>query len=192
MDRAHLFRRLFHFCAPLILLYYIVPDIFLWLPKFYWVLIVLSVILIIEAVRLGAGRVFFGLREYEKGQLSAYAWAGIGITLGFAFFQPMFVACVVFGIGWVDPLIGEMRRQRKMRYYPHLPLLIYFLIVIGCLTALSNINLLTILILGAVASASAIAIENPRLPADDDFLMQIVPLIVLTAFYEWVKIIGLS
>ena len=187
MDSAHLFRRLFHFCAPLILLYYIVPDIFLWLPKFWWVLIVLACIMIVEAVRLGTGRVFFGLREYEGKQLSAYAWAGIGITLGFAFFQPMFVACVVFGIGWVDPLIGEMRRQRKMRYYPHAPLLVYFLIVTGCLIVLSDINLLTIMILGAVASASAIAIEKPRLPVDDDFLMLIVPLIVMTAFYEWVK-----
>ena len=192
MDKDHLFRRLFHFCAPLILLYYIVPDIFLGLQKFWWVLIVLAALLILEAIRLASGRVFFGLREYEKGQLSAYAWAGIGITLGFAFFQPMFVACVVFGIGWVDPLIGEMRKRKKMKYYPHIPLLAYFFIVLGCLIALSDISLLTIIILGAVSSASAIAVEKPQLPVDDDFLMLIVPLIVLTAFYEWVKIIGLS
>jgi len=192
MDRAHLFRRLFHLCAPLILLYYIVPDIFLWLPKFWWVLIVLACLLIVEAVRLGTGKVFFGLREYEGKQLSAYAWAGIGITLGFYFFPPAFVACAVFGIGWIDPLIGEMRKRKKMRYYPYVPLLAYVLIVLGCLLTLTDIELPTILILGAVASASAIAIEKPRLPVDDDFLMLIVPLIILTVFYEWVKIIGLS
>ena len=192
MDRDHLFRRLFHLCAPLFLLYYIVPEIFWGLPKFYWVILTLAFLTVLESIRLASGRVFFGMRKYERGQLSAYFWAGLGLTLAFAFFSPMFVACAVFGIGWVDPLIGEMRKRKKMKYYPHIPLLAYFLIVLGCLLTFSDIGLVTIMVLGAVASASAIAIEKPRLPLDDDFLMLVVPLIVLTAFYEWVKIIGLS
>ena len=187
MDRGHLFRRIFHLCAPLILLYYLVPENFLWLPKFYWVLIVLACIMVLEALRLSTGRVFFGLREYEGKQLSAYAWAGIGITLGFYFFPPEFVACAVFGVGWVDPLIGEMRRHKKMKYYPYLPLIAYFLITQGCLFLATDIPLLQIAVLGMLASASAIAIEKPKLPADDDFLMLIVPMIVLTVFYEYMK-----
>ena len=192
MEYGHVFRRGFHLCAPVILLYYVVPDTFLWLPKYMWVLIVLAAILTLEAVRLATGKVFFGLRDYEKGQLSAFAWAGIGAAIALLFFPPPFVICTVVGLGWTDPLIGEMRKKKKMNYYPALPLLVYFLIVVGSLLLFSDIMLLSTLILAGIGSVVAIVIEKPRLPVDDDFLMLVVPLIVLTLFYEYLKIFGLS
>ena len=192
MEKGPLFRRVFHICAPLFLIYYLMPDILLWLPKSWWVIITLISIIIVEIVRLAKKKIFFGMREYEKNQLSAFAWAGIGITLAFFFFPPVFVACALFGIGWVDPLIGEMRKRNKMKYYPILPLIFYFLIVVGCLLILSDLFPATIVIIAILASISAVTVEFPQLPVDDDFLMLIVPLIVLTLSVEYLQAFGLA
>lgn len=192
MDRPHLFRRIFHLCAPLFLAYYLVPDTFLLLPKFYWVLIVLLALLILEAIRLATGWMFFGLRDYEKDRLSAFAWAGIGITLAFFFFPPEFVACTIFGIGWVDPLIGELRSRGLKRWYPSIPLLAYFAIVFFSLLVLTNLPVSAILVLGITGSMTAVAAEGPKLPVDDDFLMLMVPLLVLTATAHYLGVFGLA
>jgi dolichol kinase len=192
MDYGHVFRRLFHLCGPLVLAYYILPASIFWIPKNVWVLLTLGGLLVIEVCRLYSGSLFFGLREYEKGQISAYAWAGIGVTIAFFFFPPVFVICAVFGLCWTDPLIGEMRRRKKMRYYPAMPLSIYFLIVIGCLSVFSDIEIVPMIMLGIAGSVAAIAIEKPKFSIDDDFLMLIVPLIILTVFHEYLTITGLA
>jgi hypothetical protein len=192
MDYGHIFRRLFHICGPLVLVYYIMPSTFLWIPKNGLVLLTLAGLLIIEVVRLYTGKIFFGLRDYEKGQLSAYTWAGIGVTIGFFFFPSAFVICSVAGLSWVDPLIGEMRTRDKMTYYPALPLCIYFFIVVACLMLVSEIIIASVLVLGIVGSMTAIAVEQLKLPIDDDFLMLIIPLIILTSIYEYLSIAGLA
>jgi hypothetical protein len=192
MEKDQLFRRIFHICAPLFLIYYLLPDIFLFLPKHWWVLITLISILILETVRLAKKRVFFGMRDYERFQLSAYAWAGIGVTLAFLFFPPVFVACALFGIGWVDPLIGEMRHRKLMKYYPMLPLLFYFAIVFFILLALTDLFVPTIIVMAILGSISAVTVEFPRLPVDDDFLMLIVPLVVLTVSVDYLHAFGLA
>lgn len=191
MDYGHLFRRAFHLCAPLILVYYVLPDRLLGISKEALLLLGLFGLLVLEAVRLFTGRIFFGLREYEKGQISAFAWAGIGVTIAFLFFPMPFVVCSVVGLGWTDPLIGEMRKRKMMRYYPATPLAVYFLIAVACLFVFSEISMIQVFILGFVCSVAAISVEKPKLPIDDDFLMLVVPLIVLTLVYEYLNIAGL-
>jgi dolichol kinase len=191
MDYGHLFRRAFHLCAPLILVYYLLPHRFLGISKEAWLLLGLFGLLILEAVRLFTGRIFFGLREYERKQISAYAWAGIGVTIAFLFFPIPFVICSVVGLGWTDPLIGEMRKRKMMRYYPATPLAVYFIIAAACLFMSSNLSIIQVLILGFVGSVAAISVEKPKLPIDDDFLMLIVPLVALTLVYEYLIIAGL-
>ena len=192
MEKGPLFRRIFHLCAPLFLIYYLMPDIFLFLPKSWWVLITLFSIIAVETARLARKRIFFGMREYERTQVSAFAWAGMGITIAFFFFEPVFVACVIFGIGWVDPLIGEMRKRGKMKLYPLIPLIFYFFIVFFCLLALSDFFLPTIVAMGILASIAAITVEFPQIKVDDDFLMLIVPLVVLTLCADYLHIFGLA
>ena len=192
MEKGPLFRRIFHLCAPLFLIYYLMPEIFLFLPKSWWVLITLFSIIAVETIRLARKRIFFGMREYERTQVSAFAWAGIGITIAFFFFEPIFVACVLFGIGWVDPLIGEMRKRGKMKWYPMLPLLFYFAITFFILLFLSDFRLPTIIAMGILASIVAITVEFPQIKVDDDFLMVIVPLIVLTLCAKYLHIFGLA
>jgi len=191
MDYGHLFRRGFHLCAPAFLVYYLLPDKIFWIPKEVLVLIVLFAVLLLEAVRLFTGRIFFGLREYERGQISAYAWAAIGLTAALFFFPMPLVICSVVGLAWTDPLIGEMRKKRKMRYYPALPFIMYFLIVATSLILFSDIHLISVLIIGIVGSIVAISAEKPKTPVDDDFLMLIVPLVVMTLVYWYLSIAGL-
>ena len=194
MDKAHAARRIFHMCAPAFLAYYLFPkDMWgLGVTPEISVLTVLAIVLIFEAARLARGQTYFGLRTYEKHQMSAYAWAAIGITLAFLFFPPVFVICAVVGMGWVDPLIGELRRHWK-RAYPTLPFVVYFLIVMGCLQLFSDINLFAQVFLGCLAAVIAIRIEAWKVwHVDDDFLMLIIPLIIMTLVYEIMTFTGIT
>ncbi len=202
MDYGHLLRRGFHLCAPVFLVYYLMPEDFLGIGRDNILLTAFAGLMAFEIIRLATGKVFVGLREYEKGRLSAYAWAAIGITLGFLFFPMMFVVPAVWGIGWVDPLIGEMRkshkrerkrrkhkrRKRKMKGYPHIPLAVYFLITFTCIYFLSEISLPVIILIAAVASVVAIAVEKPsHKHIDDDFLMLFVPLLAMHLLYATIN-----
>lgn len=188
MDRGHVFRRLFHLCAPGVLVYYIFPDPFLGISKDTWLIVGLILLLILEAGRLLRGKIFFGMRDYERTQISAYAWAGIGVAIALLVFPMPFVICAVVGLGWTDPIIGELRKRRRMSYYPWLPILLYFNIVFWCLVIFSDIPWLAIAILASVGSLGAIAVEKPKIPVDDDFLMLVLPLVIMTLVYEYMVI----
>jgi len=194
MSYDHVFRRAFHLCAPLFLVYYLFPDD-MWgigISNQAFLLFCFAILMVVEGVRLARGRVFFGLREYEKKQLSAYAWAGIAITIAFLFFPPVFVVVVVIGMGWTDPLIGELRRHWK-KAYPALPIAVYFIITVVCLWLFSDIPLFVMLFLASLTTAVAILVEYPQIKAvDDDFLMLIVPLVVLTGVHQSMIFTGLA
>lgn len=178
MSKGELFRRAFHLCAPVFLVYYAVPvDMWgLGLSREQCLLTVLSGVLILEAVRYAKGIRFFGLRDYETRHISAYAWAGMGITIAFLFFPMHLVIPVVFGIGWTDPLIG-MLRKRSSPLYPGLPFLLYAAICACSFAFLGLRDLLHLLLLPIIGSAAALSSEYPKIAVvDDDFLMQVVPL----------------
>ena len=191
MDYGHICRRVIHLSGPLVLIFYLMPDPFMWISKTSWVLIGLATILILEAIRLSTGRVFFGLRNYEENRLSAYAWGGIGVAIALLFFPMPFAIASIVGVCWADPLIGEMRKWKKMRLYPALPLIVYFMIVAICLFLFSDIRLLIVILLALAGSMTAIAVEKPKLSVDDDFLMLVVPLFIMTLLYEYLKVSGL-
>lgn len=193
MDYGHWFRRGFHLCAPLFLLYYLVPGRILGIvSKELILLLALLIVLIFEAVRLRTGWVFFGLRGYESKQLSAFAWAGIGLTIAFLFFPQIFVICVVIGMGWTDPLIGELRRRWK-KGYPAIPLVQYFFIVLVCLSLFSEMDIFLRMFLAGLGSVVAITVERPRIRyIDDDFLMMVIPLVVLTFVHHCLVVVSLA
>jgi dolichol kinase len=191
MDYGHVCRRIIHLSGPLVLIYYLMPDPFLWVSRNGWVLMALPVILIMEAIRLSTGRVFFGLREYEGNRISAYAWGGMGVAIALILFPMPFAISSIIGVCWADPLIGEMRKRKKMRLYPALPLAVYFLIAVTCLLLFSDIKFLTVLILALAGSMAAIAIEKPKLSIDDDFLMLVVPLLLMTLVYQYLTYVGM-
>lgn len=183
---AH-FRRIFHLCAPVFLLYYLVPfDMWgIGVTKQFTLLMTLFIVLIIEAIRMYREKIFFGLRDYEGRQISAYAWAGVGITLAFLFFSKTFVVPVIFAMAWIDPLIGELKKREGKILYPILPAICYAVIFFLFVFYLSDLNIIIVLILTTIGTLSALLAEYPHIKyIDDDFLMIIVPLFTVTLFYN--------
>ncbi len=185
MESGHWFRRFVHLCTPLFLIYYFLPQP-LWtggLTREQGLLIFFFLAMGFEALRLIFNVHIPGMRDYEYSRLSAAAWAGIGMTLTFLFFPLEYAAPAFLGMGWVDPLIGELRRVDS-GLYPHLPAAVYFTIVIATLTCLIGLNL-PVVLASITATALGISIEKLRLKhVDDDFLMLIVPLIGITIILE--------
>ncbi|MCK5547460.1 MAG: hypothetical protein KAI64_00490, partial [Thermoplasmata archaeon] len=102
-------RRVLHICAPVFLVYYLVPeDSWIGLSKRVALLVVLLVVLLVELFRVALGLEFLGLKKYEKSQMSAYAWASFGFAMAFLFFDRALVVPVIFGMAWIDPLCGYL------------------------------------------------------------------------------------
>jgi hypothetical protein len=182
MESQEIFRRIFHMTAVVYLVYYLLPEELLpGFYKWYGVLIIVFIALIVEGVRLRTGRIFFGLRKYEKKQISAFAWFSIGMGCALLLFKMEYVVPVVIGMAFTDPLIGEIKRRRK-KLYPIIPLIFYGAIVFLCLFFLTEISMILLSIFTVLATISAIFAEKWNIKyIDDDFLMIIIPLVVLNA-----------
>ena len=81
-------------------------------------------ILVIEIIRLKFGIVIIGQRKYESTQVSAFAWGtfAIWLTMLLTNFKPftsgsgieagLYGIPIIFGLVFVDPVMGEIRRMR--------------------------------------------------------------------------------
>ena len=192
MDTGHVARRLFHLSAPFVLIYYFFPEDFLIIGREMVLISVFSLIMILEISRLMRKKVYFGMRDYEATQLSAYAWATIGVFISFMFFPMLFVIPAITGIGWTDPLIGEMNK-RKMKGYPIIPIIVYFLITFFSFFLFAeplgyDMGIPLMIILALAGSVVAITVEKPRIKEiDDDFLMMVIPLFVVYSLYWFIS-----
>lgn len=185
-------RRLVHLCGPVLLIYFLFPEKLLGIiPRQILPLSVLVIVLAIEVYRLKSKRRFAGLRDYERNRVAAYAWAGIGLALAvlLPFPLPLVVACII-GLSWIDPLIAVLRglkgskKKRPLYIYPLVPFIAYFLIALVSLKLLSPLELVYVPVFALVGAITAIGAEYLNLRyIDDDFLMLIVPLLVLTGMW---------
>ncbi len=176
-------RRILHVASPLFLLYYTFPsDTWIGIPRELLVLGILLFFLVGEVVRIWRRWRIPGLRAYEADQISAFTWGGMALALALLIFPMPLVVPAVVGMAWVDPLCA---RTRGGRGYPWLPLLAYGLVAGSAFAVEAQLGWLapqlpTIALLTAVATATAIAAEAPRVAyVDDDFRMLIVPLAAL-------------
>ena len=184
MDKREIFRRILHSMAWIYLIFYLFPTYLFGVHRKYLLLILVIIILSFEALRIYFGFQVFGMRNYEKRQIAAYAWATMAAAFALLFFPIHLTVLCLIGMGVVDPLIGELEKYRP-KYYPYLPLIIWAVIGIIVLTFLTSFSLISVILLSAVGSIIAIGIENPTLIIDDDFLMVVVPLIILRII-EWI------
>lgn len=174
-------RRLVHLCLPVFLLYYIIPDdTWIGIDKRLVLLGALFVFIIFEFLRLAYQIRVFGTREYEMDNMAAYLWAGIGFTVAFLLFDYALVVPAILGMAWIDPLSGFLR-SRKSGLYPWLPFASYLVLAAVALIVVSSFAPLSIIFIAAAGAASGIAAEHKRVRfVDDDFLMLVVPLVVMT------------
>ena len=184
MDEGHLIRRLVHLTTPLFLVYYFLPDP-LWPngpSKALALVLFLLVTLMVEAVRLKMSWNIVGMREYESRRMSAAAWTAVGLTFTFLFFPFWLAAPAVMGMAFIDPLIGELRRH-KSSFYPTLPIVAYFVLVLAVLIWLRGFDAVA-LMATFFATVLAIVFEKQRWKyLDDDFLMIVVPLLGMATIY---------
>mgnify|MGYP003313345681 FL=1 len=144
------------------------------------VLIALSLLVIIEVIRLFFGIAILGQRTYEKRQISALAWGGISVCLCFLFaplggYKEAYIGLpIIFTISIVDPLLGETRR-----IFESDKLVILIAFIVGFLIwILSSFFLQTPIWLSLIMPPLAIASEWPSLKyIDDNATMILIPLI---------------
>lgn len=176
-DRA---RRLLHLASPVFLVYYLLPvQLSVDITRLAVTLLAFGTAMCIEIGRLGLGIKLFGMRGYEGDRVSAYAQGTIGLALGLLFVDPFIVIPCMFGMAWIDPLCSVARQRGWSRA---IPTLAYFGLFLVILTILGAYGWPTRLLFAGLATGTAMALEGPiyRL-VDDDFLMLVAPMVVLTA-----------
>lgn len=188
VDASAVVRRAFHLTSPVWLIWYwIPPDAGIGVRKEAVLVILLSLALLVEAGRLLSGRRLLGLRANESSRMSAYAWGSLGLAVGLLFFPGEVVILTFWGMAWIDPLCAYTRSSRG---YPWVPFAAYALLAaVLSLTVVPTatyqtrmLGVLEIALVATLGAAMALVAERPNLAyVDDDFLMNVVPMVVLSA-----------
>ena len=178
MNEDHLLRRVIHSMTWIVLVYYLLPrEIFGYSKRSLLIILVIS-ILAFEGLRLYKGWHIFGMRDYEKKQIAAYAWAAMAAGIALIVFPMHWNVLCFIGMGIVDPLIGEIKYHIP-KYYPSVPLIAWAIIGIIIMNLMTGYSLMIIVPLAIIGSIVAILAEYPSIIIDDDFLMVMVPLSIL-------------
>ncbi|MEM0448461.1 MAG: hypothetical protein QW520_01385 [Methanomassiliicoccales archaeon] len=174
MEEGYWLRRIVHMSAPLLLIYYAIPDFIFGVGKWLGLVLILIIVLFFDLMRLAFQWRIIGFRDYEYRRLSAAAWAALGFTLIFLLFPLEIAAPAVLGMALVDPMIGELRR-RESRLYPLLPAIFYYVLASLCFYYIIGFDWI-IMLACLIATILAIGVERARTKfVDDDFLMLVVP-----------------
>jgi len=179
MVSAESIRKVIHLMYPIALVYFwLPPDAYIGVGKEYIVAAVLVALFVIEAIRLVTKFKMPLIREYERSRIGAYTLGSLGIGIALVFFPLPVAAVAVCGMAWIDPLCHS---TKKGGGYPLVPIIVYFdLAAFFFLSA--NYQPFNAIFYGAVGAVVAIASEAPKIRMiDDDFIMTLVPLIVLGA-----------
>lgn len=172
-------RRVVHVCAPLFCVYYYLPDPLLpGLAKSEGLIFLLLIVLGFEALRLIFHVNINGMRSYEFDRPSAPAFTAVGMTFACLYFPIELTLPVLMGMGWVDPLIGELRRKGS-KMNPTLPVVAYFSIMLLGLGYFYGLTF-AVLISAALIAPIAVFLEAIRFRfLDDDLVLIVVPLLWL-------------
>jgi len=180
METEAVARRVVHTLTPGFLVYYLLPDELLGIPKTFGLILVMVLTFLIDGIRIIRGWKVPGARPYEKRRISATAWAGFGLMLAFLCFPQHFVVPVVFGMAWVDPLMGEVRKRKGVN-----PILIgapVYALIFACTSVIffpgSPLPLVIASTLIAAFSATLVEHYGPEW-LDDDLSMITAPLLLL-------------
>ena len=179
IDQA-IYRRFNHTVAACFVIYFLFPKYILGFDRFYLVIFFWLSIILIEYFRLNGAFTLDGMRDYEDKRVAGFVWFATG-TCMILFFYEMGVFPEIFAISTIimasftDPLIGEINRKYGSKE--------------GILAGILGSFVIYYLILGVlfysiIGSIVAVVVERPKFKwLDDDLLMQIFPIIVLTILY---------
>ena len=178
MERNEAVRKMVHMCAPLFALIYLIPDDLGFTSRDVVVVTAWLLFALFEAYRIRKKIPIAGLREYEYGRPSAAFWMISAFVPMILFFPVEYALPLLSGFGFVDPLIGILRK-RQSKLYPALPLITYYVIFVTIFAIMTEATW-NVMLLAVIVTISAIIAEGIKNKiVDDDFLMLFVPLVVL-------------
>ena len=190
---AHWFRRVFHTFAASFLFYYLLPDEeWINLGKIVLPIIIVLCMIVIEYRRIRGDldhQRFFGLRNYEKKRPASYLYFGVAILLLFLLFpQQIAIPCILCA-SIADPIMGEVRQrfgQKKVYLVGFLICMIFFLVT------WYKADFWVVLIVSLIGATGAVIGETKKIKwLDDDFMIQMVPAILLLIVWFLAGFLGL-
>ena len=179
VDQA-IYRRFNHTVASCFVIYFLFPEYILGIDRLYLVVLFWLSIVIIEYLRLSGVFALDGMREYESSRVAGFVWFATGTcTLLFFYeigvFPEIFAVSTIIMASLVDPLIGECNKKYgdlQGFFSGFVASVLIYQLIIG--------SLFYSLIGGLVA----VLVERPKFKwLDDDLLMQIFPVLIMTIFY---------
>ena len=189
---AHWFRRAFHTFAASFLVYYLIPeDGWIGAVKIIVPTGIVACIAIIDYGRICGEfdhQRFFGLRGYEKGRPASYLYFGIGLLLLLVLFpQQIAIPCILCA-SFTDPLIGESRYYlgKKRAYALGFVVSMFFFLLTWY-----RAEWWVMLMVALLGASGAVIGEAKKLKLiDDDFMIQILPAILLTCVWQALLLTG--
>jgi len=179
IDQA-IYRRFNHTVAACFVIYFLFPKSFLGFDRVYLVGIFWISIILIEYFRLNGTFTLDGMRDYEDTRIAGFVWFATGTCMILFFYEmgifpEIFAVSTIIMASFVDPLIGEV--NRKYGYKEGI-----FAGLIGSFVIYQMI--IGVLFYSFVGSVVAVIVERPKFKwLDDDLLIQIFPIMVMTIFY---------
>lgn len=179
IDQA-IYRRFNHTVAACFVIYFLFPKYILNFDRVYFVIIFWLSIMLIEYFRLSGAFTLDGMRDYEDTRVAGFVWFATGTCMILFFYEigmfpEIFAVSTIIMASLVDPLIGEVNKKYGNRK--------------GFLAGLIGSFVIYQLIIGVifyafVGSIVAAIVERPKFKwLDDDLLIQIFPILVMTIFY---------
>jgi dolichol kinase len=190
---AHWFRRVFHTFAASFLFYYL-------LPNEEWINVIKIVVPIIIVICMGVieyrrlrgtldHQRFFGLRSYEKKRPASYLYFGIALLLLFLLFpQQIAIPCILCA-SFTDPIIGETRYHlgKKKAYAIGFLISLFFFLITWY-----QADWRILIFVSVIGASGALLGEAKKLRfIDDDFMIQMLPAILLFILWQGLLLIGI-
>lgn len=191
---AHWYRRVFHAFGASFLFYYMLPDVdWINVMKFWVPPIAVALAISLEVFRLKgviSSDHFFGLRMYEKNRVGSYLFFGVAaLILLWGFPQQIAIPCILCAC-LADPIMGEVRhRFGKKEVY-----IIGFLVcMLFFMVTWYKADLWIVFLVSIVGAGGAVLGEVKKFWwLDDDFMIQIVPAVLLIVFLLSLKQMGVE
>ena len=191
---AHWYRRVFHAFGACLLFYYLLPnEDWVNVLKFWAPPLMVIIIIAVEILRLKgivSSDHFFGLRMYEQKRIGSYVFFAIAFLILIRFFpQQIAIPCILCAC-LSDPIMGEIRHRFGMKH-------VY---VFGFLVSMSFFMVawykadVRLMILASVIGATGAVIGETKKFwwLDDDFMIQMIPAVLLLIVWIVIPYLGLS
>ena len=190
---AHWYRRVFHTFGTSFLVYYMLSSDVEWIRvlKIWIPLLIITSLFLLEYMRL-KGKIdsnhFFGLRMYEKNRVGSYLFFGVAILILLWFFpQQIAIPCILCAC-LADPIMGEVRYRfgGKNVYIIGFSMCMFFFVITWY-----KAGIWIVLLASVVGAVGAVIGETKRFWwLDDDFMIQMVPAVLLLIIWVSAPHIG--